>query len=274
MRLLCGKAIKHLSKQMDSPIVNIVLIGSIGMLILCVGFAAFISLYQRKMFQEQEKRRIMDLEFQNRMIQLQIDSTEIERKRIAADLHDSIGSLLWAAKLNIAYLGRSVDFSGELKDSYSETMRMLDQSVESVRRISWELTPEAFNHTGLASSIKEFCNRLDGKGQKVFYEEHGRSVFWKNDRALMVYRIVQELVNNAVKHAQSTIIRVKLRWTAQTLVVEVSDDGIGFVLNEKTRSGVGWWNITNRSNKIGAKLIVKNNIPKGSVIELTVPLEA
>lgn len=244
-----------------------------GMLILCVGFVIFIALYQRKMFQEQEKRRIMDLEFQNKMIQLQIDSTETERKRIAADLHDSIGSLLWAAKLNIAFLGRSVDFSGELKDSYSETMRMLDQSVDSVRRISWELTPEAFNHTGLASSIKEFCTRLDGKGQKVLYDESGRSVFWKDDRALMVYRIVQELVNNAVKHARANTIRVRLRWSAQALDVEVSDDGVGFVLNDKVRSGVGWWNITNRSNKIGAKLLVKENSPKGAAIELTVPLE-
>ena len=158
-----------MAKFSSTEVVYIIVIGTMGMLILCAGIAAFIALYQKRMLQEQEKRRIMDLEFQNKMIQLQIDSTETERKRIAADLHDSIGSLLWAAKLNIAFLGRSVDFSGELKDSYSETMRMLDQSVDSVRRISWELTPEAFNHTGLASSIKEFCTRLDGKGQKVIY---------------------------------------------------------------------------------------------------------
>lgn len=216
----------------------------------------------------------MDLDFQDKMIQLQIDSTETERKRIAADLHDSIGSMLWAAKLNIAYLGRSVEFSGELKDSYSETMKMLDQSVDSVRRISWELTPEAFNHTGLASSIKEFCTRLDGRGQNVVYDEQGRSVFWKDDRALMVYRIVQELVNNAVKHAQSTMIKVKLRWNLQSLEIEVSDNGVGFVLNDKVRSGVGWWNITNRSKKIGANLLVRNDVAQGAIIELTVPLQA
>lgn len=245
-----------------------------GMLVVSVGFAVFIASYQRRMFQEQEKRRLMDLDFQDKMIQLQIDSTETERKRIAADLHDSIGSMLWAAKLNIAYLGRSVEFSGELKDSYSETMKMLDQSVDSVRRISWELTPEAFNHTGLASSIKEFCTRLDGRGQNVVYDEQGRSVFWKDDRALMVYRIVQELVNNAVKHAQSTMIKVKLRWNLQSLEIEVSDNGVGFVLNDKVRSGVGWWNITNRSKKIGANLLVRNDVAQGAIIELTVPLQA
>jgi signal transduction histidine kinase len=255
-------------------VINIIILGSMGVLILCVGFAAFFAFYQRKMFQEQEKRRLMDLELQNQMIQLQIESTETERKRISADLHDSIGSQLWAAKLNIAFLGRSLDFSGELKDSYSETMRMLDQSIDSVRRISWELAPEAFHNTGLASSIKEFCTRLDGKGQNVTFEEYGHNVFWKDDRALMVYRIVQELVNNAIRHAQSTNINVKLRWDVRSLQVEVSDDGKGFVLNEKVRSGVGWWNITNRASKIGAKLLVQEDIQKGSAIELTVPLEA
>jgi two-component system, NarL family, sensor kinase len=262
-----------MAELQDDEVISIIIIGSMGMLTLCVGFAAFIALYQRKMFQEREERRLMDLEFQTQMIQLQIDSTEIERKRIAADLHDSIGSLLWAAKLNIAFLGRSVDFAGELKDSYTETMRMLDQSVDSVRRISWELTPEAFNHTGLASSVKEFCTRLDGKGHKVIYDEQGRGVFWKDDRALMVYRIVQELVNNAVKHSKGKVIKVKLLWNTQFLEIKVSDDGIGFVVNEKVRSGVGWWNISNRSNKIGAKLLVKENVPNGAVIELTVPLE-
>lgn len=263
-----------MAELQNDEIINIIILGSMGMLILCVGFAVFIALYQRKMFQEQEKRRLMDLEFQSKMIELQIDSTESERKRIAADLHDSIGSLLWAAKLNIAFLGRSVELTGELKDSYSETMRMLDQSVESVKRISWELTPEAFNQVGLSSSIKEFCSRLDGKGQQVIYEESGRSIFWNNDRALMVYRIVQELVNNAVKHAQSTTIQVKLRWKPNTLEVDVRDDGKGFVLDEKVRSGIGWWNITNRSNKIGAELSVNKNLSKGSAIALIVQLQA
>lgn len=262
-----------MEKLPGGEIFYIIIIGTLGMFLLIAAFAAFIALYQKRMLQEQEKRRQMDQDYQNKMIQLQIDSTEIERKRIAADLHDSIGSLLWAAKLNIAFIGRSITFSGELKDSYSETMKMLDQSVDSVRRISWELTPEAFNHTGLASSIKEFCMRLDGKGQDVLFEEHGRSVFWKDDRALMVYRIVQELINNAVKHARANTITVVLRWSLEVLEIQVKDDGIGFELNEKVRSGVGWWNITNRSGKIGAKLLVKQHIPKGALIELTVPLQ-
>jgi len=255
-------------------IVYIIVLGSLGMLLLIVGFAVFIMIYQKRMLQEQEKRRILDIEYQQKMIQSQIDSQEIERKRIAADLHDSIGSLLWAAKLNIGFLGRSLDLNGELKNSYNETMKILDQSIDSVKRISWELTPEAFQHTGLSSSIKEMCSRLDGKGLSLMFQEVGTGIFWKDDRALMVFRIVQELINNAVKHAKAKRIKVELNWKPQNLIIEVSDDGVGFKPNDTLRNGLGWWNITHRSKKIGATVLVNENVQSGSAIELMVPLQA
>jgi two-component system, NarL family, sensor kinase len=253
-------------------VIYIIVLGSLGMLIFVVGFAVFIAIYQKRMLQEQEKRRQMDLDYQQRMIQSQIDSQEAERKRIAADLHDSIGSLLWAAKLNIGFLGRSLALQGELKDSYQETMSILDQSIDSVKRISWELTPEAFQHTGLSSSIRELCTRLDGKGVSVMFQEIGPGLFWIDDRALMIFRIVQELINNAVKHAYAERIKVELNWRPGTLSVEVSDDGIGFTPADTHESGLGWWNIDHRSRKIGATVVVHEQVNTGSVIELLIPL--
>jgi signal transduction histidine kinase len=255
-----------------SEIIYIIIFGSLGMLTLIVGFAVFIMTYQKRMLQEQEKRRIMDLEYQQRMIQNQLDSQEVERKRIASDLHDSIGSLLWAAKLNVGFLGRSLEMEGELKNSYDETMKILDQSIDSVKRISWELTPEAFQHTGLSSSIREMCSRLDGKGLSLMFQEVGTGIFWKDYRALMVFRIVQELINNAVKHAKAKKIKVELQWKQSNLIIEVSDDGVGFKPDDTIKNGLGWWNITHRSQKIGAKVVVNENVQVGSAIELMVPL--
>ena len=256
----------------QGEVIYIVILGSLGMLTVIGGFAGFIMIYQKRMLQEQEKRRILDQEYQQKMIQNQLDSQEVERKRIASDLHDSIGSLLWAAKLNIGFLGRSIEMEGELKNSYNETMKILDQSIDSVKRISWELTPESFQHTGLSSSIKEMCSRLDGKGLSLMFQEVGIGIFWKDYRALMVFRIVQELINNAVKHAKAKKIRVELQWKEKTLFIEVSDDGVGFKLNDKMLNGLGWWNITHRSQKIGATVQVNENVQIGSAIELVVPL--
>jgi signal transduction histidine kinase len=242
------------------------------MLSLSGGIAVFIAVYQKKMLQEQEKRRKIEIQYQQKMIQSQIESQEAERKRIAADLHDSIGSLLWAAKLNIAFLGRSVDLNDDLKESYSETMKILDQSIESVKRISWELTPEAFHHSGLSSSIKELCTRLNGKGQILAWKEEGEVIFWRDSRALMVFRIVQELVNNAVKHAHANTIWVETIWKNDQLAISVIDDGVGFVLDDKIKKGVGWWNIAHRADKINARIKISEGIQKGSSIVVTVPL--
>lgn len=262
----------ELQELSQNEVIYIIILGSIGMLIFVVGFAIFITIYQKRMLQEQEKRRMMDLDYQQRMIQSQIDSQEAERKRIAADLHDSIGSLLWAAKLNIGFLGRSLELNGELKDSYNETMNILDQSIDSVKRISWDLTPEAFQHTGLSSSIKELCSRLDGKGLSLMFQEIGTGIFWKDNRALMVFRIVQELLNNAVKHAKAKRVKVELNWEPTNLIIEVSDDGVGFKPNDDAKNGLGWWNIAHRSKKIGASVEVNENVKTGAVIELTIPL--
>ena len=256
----------------QSEVVYIVVIGSIGMLTLTVGIAVFIAVYQKRMLQEQQKQRMMEIEHQQEMIQSQIESQERERKRIAADLHDSIGSMLWAAKLNIAYLGRSVLLTSELKESYQETMKMLDQSIDSVKRISWELTPEAFQHSGLSSSIKEMSTRLNGKGQSLVFDEEGEVVFWRDSRALMVFRIVQELVNNAVKHSKGDTIQVKTKWTPGQLTVLVNDNGIGFTLSGDKQKGLGWWNITQRARKINATVKILESVKQGSSVELVVPL--
>ncbi len=90
----------------------------------------------------------------------------------------------------------------------------------------------------------------------------------------MAFRIVQELLNNAVKHAKANSILVNLNWNSNKLLIEVQDDGIGFTLNDKIRNGVGWWNIIHRSKMIDAAIEVKQNHQQGSAIELTVPLSS
>src|SRR5260221_227642 len=99
-------------------------------------------------------------DYQNQMIRLQLESQEQERKRIGADLHDSLGSLLWGAKVNASFIQRSVELSEYALASYKELNQILDESIDVVRRVAWELTPEAFHYSGLSDSIKKICARL------------------------------------------------------------------------------------------------------------------
>ncbi len=258
----------ELSQQ---EIIYILVSASLGILILVGGIFSFVIIYQKRIFKEHQKQKELDEQYSIKMIEAQLDSQEKERKRIAADLHDSIGSLLWGAKLNASYLERSVQYESEQQKSYTELMQALDQSLSTVKRIAWELTPEAFHQAGLSVSIKQLCARLDGAALKVQFEEN-KTFIWNDERALSVFRITQELLSNCIKHAQATSVKVSLKWFPEAMEIQVTDDGIGLILN-KERTGVGWWNIQQRGKQLNAIISMGNPpISKGTTVKIHAPL--
>ena len=255
-------------QQQDIP--TIIFLGTLGILLLIGTMALFILLYQKRMLEEEQKRTNQELEYQNQMIKMQIESEERERKRIGADLHDSLGSLLWGAKVNASYIQRMV-VSEDVVTSFNDLTQILDESISVVRRISWELTPEAFHYSGLSVSIKKLCDRLGGKGQEIIFQEN-ESQQWNDDRALQVFRITQELINNAQKHSGASKIIVSLEWSQEKLQLNVIDNGSGFTLT-KDKNGVGLWNINHRIKQLNGKMSMGNPpMEKGTDVCLEIPL--
>ena len=255
----------------DQDIPTIIMLGTIGILVLIAFIGLFILLYQKKMLEQKQKQVQLELDNQNQMIKMQIESQEQERKRIGADLHDSLGSLLWGAKVNASFIQRSAELQDQALTSYEDLSQILDESISVVRRISWELTPEAFHYSGLSESIKKMCSRLDGKGQKIIFTENGTRL-WNDDRALQMFRVVQELINNAVKHSSATIIAVELFWYDNNLLLKVMDDGTGIHETDE-KKGVGLWNIRKRIDQLSGKISIGNPpTHSGTEINIDVPL--
>jgi signal transduction histidine kinase len=239
------------------------------LLVGCMG--VFILVYQKRILKEKQMQAKRELEYQNQMIQQQLESQESERKRISADLHDSLGSLLWGAKVNASYIQRSTKLSGEALNSHTELLRILDDSINTMRRISWELSPEAFQYSGLSESVKKLCQQLDGKGIDIQFSEN-ESQAWNTLDALQVFRIIQELLSNAVKHSHATLVQVSLTWVPTLLEITVSDNGIGFTI-EKNKRGVGLWNIEQRVKQLQAKLFIGvTPTGSGTTINIKIPL--
>ena len=250
----------------------VVLVGSAGMLLLIVAMAGFIFVYQKRIFSTRLENIKREQDYAQNMIEAQLESQEQERNRIGADLHDSLGSLLWGAKVNASLLQRSVELQGKARESYNELIQVLDQSISTVRRISWELTPEAFHHSGFSQSVNKLCNQLNGRGLDVKFFETGNRT-WNDDDGMQAFRIVQELVNNAMKHSQANLLTVTIDWQKNRLLIKVKDNGIGFKLNE-FRTGVGWWNIEQRAKRLNAEVVIGNPpMEKGSLITIRIPLK-
>lgn len=247
-------------------------VGTLAFLVLTIFIVLFFFLYQKKMMLLQQQKQVRENQFQREMITSQLESLERERTRMASDLHDSIGSMLWGIKVNLTYLNRSMALDAEQTESFNEITEGIDQSIAAIRRIAWELTPEAFQHTGLSGSLRKLCEGLDGKGMKVVFSEDGQHV-WNDDRALHVFRIVQELMTNAIKHAQAATMSVSLTWSTKQLLVKVEDNGIGFILLPE-HGGVGWWNINQRVHQLKARIAIDSQLQgRGTHITLIIPLQ-
>jgi len=206
------------------------------------------------------------------MIELQLYSQEQERKRISADLHDSMGSLLWAAKLSCTFIQRTVQLEGEALLTYKELSGILDECISLSRRIAWELAPEAFQFTGLSNSIASLCQRLNGKGCEVNFTHSGEKM-WIGDRALQVFRISQELLSNALKHSGATEVDVELAYDEERVFLTVRDNGAGFTRTSDVK-GVGLWNIDHRLKAINGEIQI--GLPPngtGTQISIKVPLK-
>jgi signal transduction histidine kinase len=250
---------------------TLVLLGSLGMLLLIGSIALFVLMYQKRVLREKEKEIQREMEYQDTMMKLLFESQEQERTRIGADLHDSLGSLLWGAKVNASVIQRSIALNNSALVSYQELNQLIDESIDVVRRIAWELTPQAFEDLGLSESITRLCERLNGKGFTITFEEKG-SKLWNDHRALQVFRIIQELVSNSIKHSSASSIFIALTWNDLELRATISDNGSGFQSSLPSK-GVGLWNIKQRVKQLRGKYSI--GIPptgSGVEVQLDVPL--
>ena len=251
-------------------------LATVAMLVLAGFIIVFVVYYQKKMVQEQVKRQQLELEFQQRLMEATLESEESERRRLAGDLHDSVGGMLSTIRVGLTAIAKQLPDPSLVEQS----KRILDDTLTSVRRISLDLMPSTLEKFGLMPALKELCERFEGASHiPVNLVERGEIKAMPASRALKIYRIVQELINNAVKHAEANVINVITTGDQHAVQISVQDDGKGFdpSLNHSATlkgSGLGLFNMENRARLLNARLEFESDFGKGSKITLHINYEA
>jgi signal transduction histidine kinase len=252
----------------------LVAIGTVGMLLLAIAIVLFVVFYQKRMIQEQYKRQVLELSYQQKMMEAALESQEQERSRLAGELHDSIGAMLSTIRVGLLTLARQMPDP----QVFEHPKEMLDLTIASVRSISRELMPSTLDKFGFLHAVKELCDQVESTSLlpiNCVYQGEVRSL--DKNRELMLFRIVQELLNNALKHAKASEIIVNIAGV-DSLIVTVEDNGVGFdheaVKNSSQQSkGLGLFNIDNRARLLGATLNFDKDRSLGTKITLDVPYE-
>ena len=235
----------------QSGISLVLFLGTLGMLVLTIGLILFIIFHQRKVIRYQLKLQQLEQEQQKLLLNASIRLQEEERQRIAADLHDDAGPLLATARL---YLNENLvnqDKATQLQSIY-QARQILDDTIQLVRNISHSLMPPTLKNFGLESAINDLFQKISGSGSinasSRFHEYKERL---KPEKELIVFRIVQELVNNILKHSNSSFIHLTQNNHNGSFLLRVHHDGRGIVQTDfeklnKSNIGLGLKNISSR----------------------------
>lgn len=200
-----------------------------------------------------------------------IEAQEIERKRIASDLHDSVGQMLSLIKLNVSELNESIcTQNSENQELLERSLTIIDNACEEVRTISHNLMPGSLIRLGLISATKDVIRNINSTSEiKVNLNTQLNGVRFKEKVEIAFFRIFQELINNSIKHSHATNIDVELSYDNQVLKMSVKDNGVGFSKESAfSGKGIGWKNIKSRLSLINGDININSSNGLGSLISV------
>ncbi len=244
----------------------------IALFIFCGLFAALF--YNRNQIKQNALIQEQNLVQRERLTKAIIDAEEKERQRIASDLHDGVGQLFTAVKLNLSgLLGRIIIQRDEDRFLAEKTMALVDESCKEVRVISHQMMPNMLLRSGIASDVKSFIEKIDSESLKVTVETNGFKNKLESNVETVLYRVIQETVNNVIKHAKATTLHIKLNRTEDGIKATITDNGVGFNTELKNDfDGIGLKNIDARINYLKGEVKYQSSLGNGTVVDIWVPL--
>lgn len=250
---------------------SLLLSGIVGMLLLAVALVLFFVIYQRRLLAQQLEARAEEQRHQLQLLSAAVEVQETERRRIARDLHDDIGSLLSAARLYLRQLSPDNDPSRNeaVKD---EALGIMDEMIRNTRRITHDLLPAELEKFGFFAAAEDLCQRVHNTGAIVVTFRGNLERRLEKRQEIPLYRVLQELINNSLKHAEATQIEVTTEWRTDRFLFHYHDNGKGFSIPAGGYAGLGLKNIESRISLISGELQVVTAPGQGLEVHISLPL--
>jgi len=230
--------------------------------------------YKKKIIQQEinlNKQKVIELEKERQIVASHavLQGEESERSRLARDLHDGLGGLLSGIKFNLSDIKNNFILTPKTVDQFNGALNLLDNSIHELRRVAHNLMPETLIKFGLKDAVSDFCSSFDSKSLSItnqFFGEHKRI-----DQSIEIssFRIIQELINNSLKHSGATQILVQIIQDENRLNLTVQDNGIGFDPKDiDYRKSMGLNSIKSRVTSHNGRIEIISGLNKGTEIQV------
>lgn len=240
------------------------------LIVLLLGYL----LYNRYKLKQEARLQAEVIAQQDAATKAVLHAEENERKRISGELHDGIGQMFSAVKMNLSALTSSLQFTdGHSENMFHKTMTLIDESCKEVRVISHQMAPNVLLKSGLAAAIRDFINKIDSRKLKINLETFGLQERLDQNIETVLYRIIQETVNNVIKHAEANMLDIQLNRDEEGINVMIEDNGKGFDPSGIDRlEGMGLKNIRSRVEYLKGTVDFSSGPGKGTLVAIYIPL--
>lgn len=258
-------------QQLEISHRNYIIIAIILILILAVLLAY--SYYHRYKTKQEQKLQQEIINQQKLATQAVLEAEEKERARIGQDLHDGVGQIMSAVKINLSSIQNSISFHDEKETvKFENILSLVDESCKEVRSISHTMMPNALLRSGLSSAIRDFINKIDNNIIETNLYTEGLDKRLNTDVETILYRVIQECVNNVIKHAKASRLDISIIKEDHEITATVEDDGIGFDTTDTNNTkGIGLKNIITRIQYLKGTVVYDSQPGKGTLIIINLP---
>jgi len=252
------------------------------LLYFLLGTLLFISLAGYLTYNNRQKKALLKEQAQAQEIQqlkvaqerklfgVMMEGVEQERKRLAADLHDGLGGRLSGISIKLSRLSENKE-ARPLLPQLDDVLENLDDSLQELRGVARNLMPETLLKYGLKAAVEDYCSTLGDKETKITLQFYNTEKLTDKNELLTLYRIIQELINNAIKHANATEILVQCIVDNDKIDITIEDDGKGFDTNENDKNiGLGLTSLKNRVDYLNGVMDIRSVINEGTSINIQI----
>lgn len=255
----------------DNKIIPIVLSAIFLLLFMAVALVLFFRFARKKIVEKELEKAAIKLDGQKRILRATIETQERERKRIAQDLHDAISAKLNVVSLHVnMLLDGSLD-SNEQREALSKVLGVTTVVLDSSRQIAHNLFPPIIENFGLAAALEELLSEFSATKKIVVQQEIKYLTSLTKNEELHLFRVVQELLNNSIRHGKATKVSLKLIDATDSMSLVYTDNGKGFIVKQALSAcGLGLTNIKSRIAILNGNLNIKSQLGNGAIFTIAI----
>ena len=259
-----------LNKWIDDEIILAVVVTTIAFLLLVFFSITYLLIYRRKRKAHKTELTEFKKQFENQLLRAQIEVQEQTFQQIGKELHDNVGQLLSTSKMLLGFTERNI---ANPPDSLHTATETIGEAINQLRALSKSLDKEWLEQFSFSDNLKNEITRINHGGDIV----HAEVIQLRRDQLraeeqIMLFRVVQEAIQNAIKHADAKMIFIKMKLDNDMLHISIADDGKGFQLTESDNS-MGLKNMRHRTALLNGRISWDAASEKGTKIEISLPVK-